>query len=199
MKRSTRRLFFVFLVTILSSNQCNGMEPRKYPYEKPDFFTSMGWYKKSNEYYKQRTFLGNSPAAQKELFHLHKLKLLYDKNMIVGTSIYRKPVIPKIVHQIWLGPKKPPAVFRESQKSIQELHPDWGYKLWTDADIPRLQLHNQQYYDRMQNFGGKADIVRYELLYRFGGLYLDIDFVCKKPLDWLCHYDLWAVTLPLDC
>ena len=31
--------------------------------------------------------------------------------------------------------------------------------------------------------GEKSDIFRYEILYRFGGVYVDTDFECIKPFE----------------
>ncbi len=169
------------------------------PSEPPDFLSSMGWYEKSNLYYKQRNFLDQTPHAEKESKRLQQLQLLYEKNIQVADDFSRKPVIPKIIHQIWLGPKTPPAIFKKSQESIQKLYPDWEYKLWTDADVSHLGLYNQKYYDLSDNFGAKADILRYELLYRYGGIYLDVDFICKKPFDRLLYYDLFVGIQPIDC
>lgn len=71
----------------------------------------------------------------------------------------------------------------------QRLHPDWEYRLWTEADLPRL--HNQDLYDRAEDlcpgFEGqlRSDVVRYELLLQYGGVWVDTDFECLKPLDGL--------------
>nr|MBA2307115.1 hypothetical protein [Candidatus Dependentiae bacterium] len=86
-----------------------------------------------------------------------------------------------------------------SQESLKKHHPDWEYKLWTEEDIPSLQLENQEFYDLSENCAEKADIVRYELLNKFGGVYVDIDFVCLKPFDVLTQYEFWAGIEPLDC
>lgn len=35
--------------------------------------------------------------------------------------------IPRIIHQIWLGPREIPANCREWMKTWKALHPTWGY------------------------------------------------------------------------
>jgi mannosyltransferase OCH1-like enzyme len=88
-------------------------------------------------------------------------------------------VIPRILHQIWLGDASlRPA---ELMQSWQEKHPGWGYRLWTEANLPPLVCQRQ--FDEMQELAGKADILRYELLYNFGGVYIDADSLCLAPLD----------------
>ncbi len=164
-----------------------------------DFFTSMGWYKTSNQSYLHHKFLDETIYAQTRFKQLLQVKGLYERNISIGTDSSRESVLPKIIHQIWIGPKTPPEIFKKSRKSIKRLHPNWEYRLWTDADLPEFQLENQKYYDLENNFGAKADILRYEILNRYGGIYLDVDFVCLKPLDWLCRYDFWGVIQPIDC
>lgn len=86
--------------------------------------------------------------------------------------------IPRIIHQIWMGPLEPPL---EAMKSWQELHPDWEYRLWNEDNIPKLQ--NQEAFDLSDNYPQKSDILRYEILKRFGGVYIDSDEYCLKPID----------------
>jgi mannosyltransferase OCH1-like enzyme len=105
----------------------------------------------------------------------------------------KDPIIPKNVHIIWLGPKTPPTIFQKCLDSIKKHLPEWNCRIWTDKDIPDLNLHNKKFYDEESNYGAKSDILRYELLYKFGGVYLDVDMVVLKPLDILHHtYEFYA-------
>lgn len=96
------------------------------------------------------------------------------------------PRIPKVIHQIWLGSQLPE---KERQLCLTwvRYNPEWEYKLWTDKDIDQLHLVNRALYDAASNYGEKSDIARCEILYRFGGLYVDTDFECFKPFDILHH------------
>jgi mannosyltransferase OCH1-like enzyme len=50
-----------------------------------------------------------------------------------------------------------------------------------------------------QNHGERADILRCEILYQFGGLYADIDFECLKPFDILHQaYTFYGALFPLE-
>ena len=96
-------------------------------------------------------------------------------------------MIPKIIHQIWLGGinKKP----IDLMKTVQNRHPDWKYILWSEDNIG--DLINQNKYDQVlysDNSGDTkypklADIVRYEKLFNYGGIYIDADSKCNKPFD----------------
>lgn len=89
--------------------------------------------------------------------------------------------IPKILHHTWIGddPLSEPAL--EMIAKWRQHHPEWDMRLWTRDNLPPLQ--NQALYDAFKNTGHRADILRYELMYQFGGVYVDIDMECQKPLD----------------
>ena len=59
--------------------------------------------------------------------------------------------------------------------------------LWTDEQVAGLTLFNQAAFDAAPNFGEKSDILRYELLYAFGGVYVDVDLQCVGNLAQLCQ------------
>lgn len=88
-------------------------------------------------------------------------------------------MIPKIIHQIWLGDQsKRPSKIMETWK---EKHPEWEYNLWTEKNLPNLK--NKKQFDEMEELAGKADILRYELLYNCGGIYIDADTICLNKLE----------------
>tara|TARA_Y100000739_G_scaffold229735_1_gene245772 strand:- start:2799 stop:3686 length:888 start_codon:yes stop_codon:yes gene_type:complete len=90
--------------------------------------------------------------------------------------------IPKIIHQIWIGPRKLPKKYSIWAKTWQELNPTWKYKLWTEIDLKKLTLKNRGLYESSTNYGYKSDLARYEILSKFGGLYIDTDFECLSPI-----------------
>jgi mannosyltransferase OCH1-like enzyme len=53
-------------------------------------------------------------------------------------------------------------------------------------------------FEKAENKGEASDILRYEILYQFGGLYVDTDFECLKPHDILHHYCDFYVGLMAD-
>lgn len=94
--------------------------------------------------------------------------------------------IPRIIHQIWIGPHPPPHRWLDSFRvAFREAFPWWTYKLWTEPEIATLELYNAQFYQQEEDWSGKADILRYELLYRYGGMYIDADseWINGKALD----------------
>ncbi|MGB5941993.1 MAG: glycosyltransferase [Leeuwenhoekiella sp.] len=92
--------------------------------------------------------------------------------------------IPKKIHQIWIGSEVPKS-YENWRSSWKKYHPDWEYFLWTESEIRSLKLDLQDIYDNSHNFGVKSDVLRYEILNKYGGLYVDTDFECIKEFDHL--------------
>jgi len=55
-------------------------------------------------------------------------------------------------------------------------------RLWTDDDLPD-DLIRPEAYERLRKPAERSDIIRLEVLYRFGGVYVDTDIECLRPLD----------------
>ncbi len=139
-----------------------------------------------------------SSEGEKRHYLREFCKKLYEKNSSLASE--KDPIIPKIVHVIWVGPLEPPPIYTACLESIEKFLPEWDCMIWTDKEVAELGLYNQQYYDEENNYGAKADIARYEILYRFGGVYLDVDFTLLKPLDVLHHtYEFYTGMMPANC
>ena len=112
-----------------------------------------------------------------------------------------------MIHRIWLGSELPES-FVEYGRTWHEHHPSWTQVLWTDhpqRELPYVrvatlpQLRNQAIFDaapalvRAANVGQfRADLLRYELLVDHGGVYVDADFECLRPIDELLGEDVHA-------
>lgn len=74
--------------------------------------------------------------------------------------------------------------FPESWKAC---NPGWAYRLWTDDDL--LEFFRQERPDLLDLFLSydrpvqKADLARYAILHRFGGIYADIDTRCLASAE----------------
>jgi Anp1/Glycosyltransferase sugar-binding region containing DXD motif/Glycosyl transferase family 2 len=93
--------------------------------------------------------------------------------------------IPPLIHQTWKN-EDVPHDWRDWSESWRRHHPDWEYRLWTDADNRAfLEEHYAWFlpvYDGYQEPIKRADAIRYFLLDHFGGLYVDMDFECLRPM-----------------
>lgn len=148
----------------------------------PDFDLSLRRYGASDAIYHDM-FLKETNDPKQETLRTFKQKVIanYQKCAAIfnETDPHSLPKIPLVIHQIWLGSPVP-------MEFLKFMHP-WAnlqgfeYKLWTDAEVRRLNLHNQKCYDEARYYGEKSDILRYEILYNIGGLYLDVDMVYHHP------------------
>lgn len=67
------------------------------------------------------------------------------------------------------------------------------------VDVRQLKFDNRDIYDAAINYGEKSDILKWEIVYRFGGVYIDTDFECLKRLDAFHYqYDCYTGLQPLD-
>jgi len=89
--------------------------------------------------------------------------------------------IPHRFHWIWLGDQPLPDEYRSWMEGWLAVHPGWEQCLWTDENRPRLI--NEDVFARATLPAQRADILRYEVVLRFGGVYLDTDFECLKRID----------------
>jgi hypothetical protein len=103
--------------------------------------------------------------------------------------------IPKILHVIWVGDET-----RRPDSAVQtwrDQHPDWRFMLWGNAELDTRAWRSKRQIDIYRGAGrweGVADLMRYEILYEHGGVYVDADSVCVRPLDdWLPTLRMFAV------
>src|SRR4029077_5448971 len=101
------------------------------PIKEVDFDTSMG--QDATEF---SLIFSNAEDEQRYAI----LKELYKENSLNKVVASDTPKIPKIIHQIWVGPKMPPSFFATFQEKWKMLHPGWEYHLWTDSEIDELNL-----------------------------------------------------------
>lgn len=93
---------------------------------------------------------------------------------------------PRIIHQTWKSDSVPDE-WRGYQESWRRHHPQWEYRLWTDAELRDLiASHHPEMLPRFDAYPlgvQRADVGRYVILKHYGGLYVDLDYECFKPLD----------------
>jgi len=99
--------------------------------------------------------------------------------------------LPKRIHQVWLGSPVPDC-YRKYMSSWQRYHPTWDYYVWTDVDVKSIEITNRAAFDRAQNPAMRSDILRYEILRQYGGLYVDTDFECLRPFDDLLYLNFFT-------
>lgn len=184
-------LFFTLLLSHFGCSQSEKTESTKRNYLQNlldvDFDRSMG----GKSYAAYRSLLIQENAC------IQRLKKMYIQNKPSRVAATREGKIPKSIHQIWLGPKPVPPHLEELSKSFRKLHPDWEYHVWTDEKIGALDFEMKELFyssaSFQENSEKRIDILRAEILDRFGGAVVDLDFEAKQPLDCVhAKYDFYT-------
>jgi len=102
-------------------------------------------------------------------------------------------LIPKKLHFIWIGDetKRP----NNCIVTWIEKNPDYEVKIWGNSTLADYEWINAKHMDAMldRELNGVADMMRWEILYREGGIVLDVDSICLRPLeDWMLEFEAFA-------
>lgn len=96
---------------------------------------------------------------------------------------------PKIIHQTAPGDKsKWNKVWSECQGTWLKKFPDWEYRMWSDEDIDTFVKEEfpefyKEYFIKFEKNIMRFDTFRYLVLYKYGGLYADMDYECKENFE----------------
>jgi autotransporter strand-loop-strand O-heptosyltransferase len=103
--------------------------------------------------------------------------------------VLQKLRVPKIIHQTFRT-KELPEELRVSVESLKKLNPDFEYRFYDDEDCYNFIKENYDeetlllYSSINPNYGSsKADFFRYLLMYKVGGVYLDIKSSARIPFN----------------
>jgi hypothetical protein len=96
----------------------------------------------------------------------------------------KNAVIPLHIYQTWHTKNLPPKM-RECVDKLKRDNPEFTHHLYDDADCREFIRDNfdpdvLNAFDKMVPGAYKADLWRYCVLYKSGGIYLDIKFQCQK-------------------
>lgn len=88
--------------------------------------------------------------------------------------------IPRVIHRIWFG-QAIPEDFQRYGETWRQHHPGWEMRLWTQDNLPALSRPSAL--ERARHAAERANILRYELLCQFGGVYVDTDMECLRCIE----------------
>jgi len=99
--------------------------------------------------------------------------------------------ISKVIYQSWSTRKLHP-IIQNKINIMMKLNPSYDHHIFTDKEIDKFVKKNYdkgivECYNKLNIIVAKVDFWRYLLLYKYGGIYLDMDSTILKPLDELIN------------
>jgi len=99
--------------------------------------------------------------------------------------------IPKIIWQTFYQPiDQLHPVIQEQHQKIRSLNPTYEHRFFMDDDIENFIKTEfadnpkiQECFNKLNIMVAKVDLWRYLALYKYGGIYLDMDSSINRPLD----------------
>ena len=92
-------------------------------------------------------------------------------------------MIPKIIHYCWFGNKEKPDIIKRCINSWKEILSDYEIIEWNEKnyDLFKNKFCTQAY--EQKKFAFVSDVVRLDVMYEYGGIYLDTDVMVYKTFD----------------
>ncbi len=102
-------------------------------------------------------------------------------------------MIPPIFHQTWKS-SEIPEEWQVAYDSCQKVMSSYTRRLWTDSEMESFVKRNfPDMYDLYMSYPHhiqRCDSFRYMLMYHTGGIYLDLDTVCRQSVEALRSFDV---------
>ncbi len=90
--------------------------------------------------------------------------------------------IPKIIHYFWFGGNPKPKIVLDCIESWKKKMPEWQIKEWNEYNY---DIHCCKYVEKayqMKKWAFVSDYARFDVLNKYGGIYLDTDVELLKEI-----------------
>lgn len=119
-------------------------------------------------------------------------------------SAFPDTLIPHIIHFIYFAdlyhrhdgtPSLPASSRSRAPELCRKFNPDFEIRIWNETEAHTFIeteypwfLHT---YDGYRYPIQRVDALKYFILYHFGGVYMDLDVACRRPLEPLLQFPAW--------
>jgi hypothetical protein len=100
---------------------------------------------------------------------------------------YRR--IPQVIHYIWIGKKEIPYRLQKCVDSWHEYNPEYQIKLWNEDNYDFLSIPFMKEAYENKEWGFATNVARLDIVYKYGGIYLDTDVELYRNIDCLLNTD----------
>lgn len=114
------------------------------------------------------------------------------KYMPDNLRLHEKMLIPKKIHYCWFGRNPLPERYKKWMDSWKKFCPDYEIIEWNEDnyDVTKNKYMKQAY--EAGKWGFVPDYARLDIIYNYGGIYLDTDVELVKNLDELLYQEGFA-------
>jgi mannosyltransferase OCH1-like enzyme len=111
--------------------------------------------------------------------------------------------IPRIIHHIWFAgilrdapaQTEIPPIWSGAQAMCRDNNPNFTIHVWTaETGQGFIQEHYSWFIPTYNGYAfpiQRVDALKYFLLWHYGGIYIDLDISCRRPLDPLLEFSAW--------
>lgn len=96
--------------------------------------------------------------------------------------------IPRVIHYFWLGGNEKPDSVKNCIESWKKNCPDFEIKEWNESNY---DIHKHPYMEKAydeKKWAFVPDYGRLDIMYQYGGIYMDTDVEVLKDLSPLCEF-----------
>lgn len=114
------------------------------------------------------------------------------------------PLIPRTIHFIYFadlyhrhdGTSSLPASSRSRAPALcRKYNPNFNIRIWNETEAHSFIANEYpwflQTYDTYKHPIQRVDALKYFALYHYGGVYMDLDVACRRPLEPLLQFPAW--------
>lgn len=92
-------------------------------------------------------------------------------------------MIPKIIHYCWFGGKPLPELTQRCMLSWKQYCPDYQILRWDESNFNYQKRRYTMEAYQAQKWAFVSDVARLDVVYQYGGFYLDTDVELIRPLE----------------
>jgi len=109
-------------------------------------------------------------------------------------------MIPKVTHQIWFqGWNNLPEKYQGNTEKLRFLNQNWEHMTWDEeglrSECEKFSPEALTKFDSFEKMIQKIDFGRYVVLHNYGGVSVDCDAECLRPLDKVPHIDVFELII----
>lgn len=98
-------------------------------------------------------------------------------------------MIPKIIHYCWFGQNEMPKQYRQYIEGWKKICPDYEIIEWNEENYDVEQVAYTAQAAKAGKWSFVSDYLGFDVVYRYGGIYLDTDVELLQTLDHILEND----------